>query len=167
MSENQSDSPGDRKEPALAGVAAAAPAPSPDAPAPALSSDATAPTSVSTGVSIPTVIAIAAILSAFSGILSWHFATQSAAAAQQPQQIVLLNASKIVELESKATLSKPGMTADEAAAEGKAFVTSLDRVLLAYSQAGQVVINSNVVLNTPPQTDITAQVAQKLGLKLE
>jgi hypothetical protein len=124
------------------------------------------PQNIASGVSILTVMAVSVIASAFAGLLSWHFATQTAAS-QAPSPIVLLDASKIVEIESKAALSTPGLTEASAAAAGKQFVAKLNSVLDGYAQSGVIVLNSNVVLSHPAsQSDITEQVAQKLGLKL-
>ncbi|WP_425953167.1 hypothetical protein [Ralstonia pseudosolanacearum] len=116
------------------------------------------------GVSLTTTIIVAALLSAFSGVLSWHFAGGDR---QQTQTIAQLDAAKLVDIQAKAALAKPGITTEEATKEGREFVVHLNQVLDEYTQAGVVVINASVALNRPAQTDITAQVAQKLGLKLD
>jgi hypothetical protein len=143
-------------------VATGATAPSESSAQPATAKTRHAPA----GVSLVTVMVVSLITSACAGLVSWNLATQ-AAANQAPSPIVLLNASKIVDLETKATLSTPGLNEATAAAAGKQFVSKLNAVLDSYSQGGVLVLNSNVVLSHPSsQTDITEQVAQKLGLKL-
>lgn len=124
----------------------------------------TAVTPHSSGVSLTTVVLVAAIVSAFSGYMSWHFATDSRSIEQLPH-VVTINTDKIVALETKAMVSTPGITAAQAAKAGDDFARKLNSLLASYTEAGDIVINANVVLNPVAATDITAQVMQKLGLQ--
>lgn len=118
----------------------------------------------SSGVSLLTVVLVAAIVSTFSGFMSWHFSTDSRPA-EQPSHVVTINTDKIIALETKATVSTPGITAEQAAKAGDEFVRKLNALLATYTEAGDIVINANVVLNPIAATDITPQVMQKLGLQ--
>lgn len=121
-------------------------------------------TSGQTGVNLLTTIIVAALCSAFSGLLTWHFATGDRA---QATPVVMVDGAKLVEIQAKAALSKPGMTVEQAEAQGKEFVRRLNSALEDYTQAGVIVVNSSVVLNRPGSVDVTAAVAQKLGIKIE
>ncbi|AZG12169.1 hypothetical protein [Cupriavidus pauculus] len=116
------------------------------------------------GVSLLTTIIVAALFSAFSSVLSWSFATGDRV---QATPVVMVDGAKLVELQAKAALSKPGMTVEQAESQGKEFVQQLNNALSEYTQAGIIVVNSSVVLNRPGSVDVTAAVAQKLGIKFE
>lgn len=116
------------------------------------------------GVSFLTTAVIAMAFSAFSGFLSFHYAT-----ANQPPsaQIFLVDGSKLANAQMKQTLDKPGMTPEQAQADGLAFVSELQDTLRPFSEAGILVVNSSVVMNAPEGLNITPQVAKRLGLTLE
>ncbi|WP_432263216.1 hypothetical protein [Cupriavidus sp. TMH.W2] len=164
MSDPTQDSAPGRNEPVPSEAHPKDDSPNPVEPGRALSDPIQAATTTTTGVSLVTTIVVSTLLSAFSGLLSWHFATSS----KQPTQMVaLIDGAKLVEIQAKTALATPGMTPEQATTQGKEFVLRLNQALDEYTQAGVVVINSSVVLNRPGQTDITPQVAQKLGLKVE
>ena len=96
--------------------------------------------------------------------MSWHFATDSRPT-DQPSHVVTINTDKIIALETKATVSAPGITEEQAAKAGDDFARKLNSLLAAYTEAGDIVVNANVVLNPSAATDITPQVMQKLGLQ--
>lgn len=116
------------------------------------------------GVSFLTTAVIAMAFSAFSGFLSFHYAT-----ANQPTaaQIFLVDGAKLANAQMKQTLDKPGMTPEQAQADGLAFVNQLQDALKPFSEAGILVVNSSVVMNSPDSLNITPQVAKRLGLTLE
>jgi hypothetical protein len=116
------------------------------------------------GVSFLATAVIAMAFSAFSGFLSYHYATVN-----QPTsaQIVLVDGSKLADAQMKQTLDKPGMTPEQAQADGLSFVNELQDALKPYSEAGVLVVNSSVVMNVPDGLNITKLVAQRLGLTLE
>ncbi|PMW40062.1 MULTISPECIES: hypothetical protein [unclassified Pseudomonas] len=116
------------------------------------------------GVSFLTAAVIAMAFSAFSSFLSYHYATVNQPASAQ---IVLVDGSKLANAQMKQTLDKPGMTPEQAQADGLAFVNELQDALKPYSEAGVLVVNSSVVMNIPDGLNITKQVAQRLGLTLE
>ena len=116
------------------------------------------------GVSFLTAAVIAMAFSAFSGFLSFHYATVNQPASAQ---IVLVDGSKLANAQMKQTLDKPGMTPEQAQADGLSFVNELQNALKPYSDAGILVVNSSVVMNVPDGLNITKHVAQRLGLPLE
>lgn len=116
------------------------------------------------GVSFLAAAVIAMAFSAFSGFLSYHYATANQPAAAQ---IVLVDGAKLANAQMKQTLDKPGMTPEQAQADGLAFVNELQDALKPYSDAGILVVNSSVVMNVPDGLNITKLVAQRLGLPLE
>lgn len=116
------------------------------------------------GVSFLATAVIAMAFSAFSGFLSFHYATASQPAAAQ---IFLVDGSKLANAQMKQTLDKPGMTPEQAQADGLAFVNELQDALKPFSEAGILVVNSSVVMNAPDGLNITPQVAKRLGLTLE
>jgi len=120
--------------------------------------------SSSNGVSFLTAAVIAMAFSGFSSFVSYHFATSDQ---QQTSQIVLVDGTKLANAQMQQTLAKPGMTPEQAEADGLGFVSDLQTVLKGYSDAGIVVINSSVVMNTPRGINVTNLVAQRLGLTLE
>lgn len=116
------------------------------------------------GVSFLTTAVVAMAFSAFSGFLSFHYATVNQPASAQ---IVLVDGAKLANAQMKQTLDKPGMTPEQAQADGLSFVNELQGALKPYSDAGILVVNSSVVMNVPDGLNITKQVAQRLGLPLE
>ncbi|WP_116894918.1 hypothetical protein [Pseudomonas savastanoi] len=116
------------------------------------------------GVSFLTTAVIAMAFSTFSGFLSFHYATVNQPASAQ---IVLVDGSKLADAQIKQTLDKPGMTPEQAQADGLSFVNELQDALKPYSEAGILVVNSSVVMNVPDGLNITKQVAHRLGLPLE
>lgn len=114
------------------------------------------------GVSILTTCIIAAVFSAFSGVASWHFVSQNVGGTP----VAMVDAAKLAKLKMKATLDQPGVTSEQATAEGKAFVQQLDKALEAYSNEGILVINSGAAMNRPAANDITANVAAHMGIQL-
>jgi hypothetical protein len=114
------------------------------------------------GVSLLTACIIAAAFSAFSGLASWHFASQNAAGTP----VAMIDAAKLANLKMQTTLAQPGVTGEQAATEGKRFAQQLNKALEAYSNAGVVVINSSVAMNRPAGNDITAEIAGQLGIPL-
>jgi hypothetical protein len=114
------------------------------------------------GVSLLTTCLIAAAFSAFSSFTAWHFASQNAPGTP----VAMIDAAKLANLKMEKTLAQPGVTGEQAAAEGKRFAQQLNKTLEAYSNAGVVVINSSVAMNRPAGNDITAEVAGQLGIAL-
>ena len=122
------------------------------------------PSTGQVGVSFVAAAVIAMAFSAFSGFLSYHYSTVN----QTPSaQIVLVDGAKLADAQMKQTLDKPGMTPEQAQADGLTFVKELQAALKPYSEAGILVVNSSVVMNVPDGLNITKQVAQRLGLPLE
>ncbi|WP_046489695.1 hypothetical protein [Pseudomonas veronii] len=116
------------------------------------------------GVSFIATAVIAMAFSAFSGFLSFHYATANQTTSAQ---IFLVDGSKLANAQMKQTLDKPGMTPEQAQADGLAFVNDLQDVLRPFNEAGILVVNSSVVMNAPEGLNITPQVAKRLGLTLE
>lgn len=116
------------------------------------------------GVSFLTASVIALAFSAFSSFLSFHYATANQSTSAQ---IFLVDGSKLANAQMKQTLDKPGMTPEQAQADGLAFVNELQEALKPFSEAGILVVNSSVVMNAPEGLNITPQVAKRLGLPLE
>lgn len=127
------------------------------------SSAATQPAAAPAGVSIVTACVIAAVFSAFSGFASWHFASQNIGGTQ----VAVIDAGKIARQSMNATLAKPGMNPERAAAEADVFVERLNTTMEEYAEAGIVVVNTNVALTRPAGNDITQTIAAKLGVKLQ
>lgn len=127
------------------------------------SSAATQPAAAPAGVSIVTACVIAAVFSAFSGFASWHFASQNIGGTQ----VAVIDAGKIARQSMNATLAKPGMNPERAAAEADVFVERLNKTMEEYAEAGIVVVNTNVALTRPAGNDITQTIAAKLGVKLQ
>jgi len=127
------------------------------------SSTATQPAAAPAGVSIVTACVIAAVFSAFSGVASWHFASQNIGGTQ----VAVIDAGKIARQSMNTTLAKPGMNPERAAAEADVFVERLNKTMEEYAEAGIVVVNTNVALTRPAGNDITQTIAAKLGVKLQ
>jgi hypothetical protein len=127
------------------------------------SSAATQPAAAPAGVSIVTACVIAAVFSAFSGFASWHFASQNIGGTQ----VAVIDAGKIARQSMNATLAKPGMNPERAAAEADVFIERLNKTMEEYAEAGIVVVNTNVALTRPAGNDITQTIAAKLGVKLQ
>ena len=121
-----------------------------------------APAPAPAGVSLVTACVIAAVFSAFSGVASWHFASQNVGGTQ----VAVIDAGKIARQSMNATLAKPGMNSEKAAAEADVFVGQLNKTLEEYADAGIIVFNSNVALTRPAGNDITSTIAAKMGVKL-
>ncbi|GAB0079755.1 hypothetical protein I4I80_02320 [Pseudomonas syringae pv. tomato] len=121
-------------------------------------------TVVQGGVSFLTTAVIAMAFSAFSGFISFHYATANQSTSAQ---VFLVDGSKLASAQMKQTLDKPGMTPERAQSEGLAFVNDLQSALRQFSEAGIIVVNSSVVMNEPAGLNITPQVAKRLGLTLE
>ena len=115
------------------------------------------------GVSLVTACVIAAVFSAFSGIASWHFASQNVGGTQ----VAVIDSGKIARQAMNTTLAKPDMNPEKAAAEADAFIDKLNKTLEEYTDAGIVVVNTSVALTRPEGNDITHAIATKLGVKLQ
>ena len=115
------------------------------------------------GVSLLTACIIAALFSAFSGVASWHFASQNTGGTL----VATVDAARLARLKMKTTLDQSGVTSEQATAEAKAFVRQLDKALEAYSNEGILVLNSGAAMNKPAANDITETVAANMGIKLQ
>jgi hypothetical protein len=123
----------------------------------------TQPVAAPAGVSLVTACVIAAVFSAFSGFASWYLASQNVGGTQ----VAVIDAGKIARQSMNTTLAKPGMNPERAAAEADVFVEQLNKSMEEYTEAGIVVINTNIALTRPAGNDITQTIAAKLGVKLQ
>jgi hypothetical protein len=131
--------------------------------APATPSTQPAPAPAAAGVSLVTACVIAAVFSAFSGMASWHFASQNVGGTQ----VAVIDSGKIARQAMNTTLAKPDMNPEKAAAEADAFIEKLNKTMEEYTDAGIVVVNTSVALTRPAGNDITQLIAAKLGVKLQ
>jgi hypothetical protein len=123
----------------------------------------TQPAPAAAGVSLVTACVIAAVFSAFSGMASWHFASQNVGGTQ----VAVIDSGKIARQAMNTTLAKPDMNPEKAAAEADAFIEKLNKTMEEYTDAGIVVVNTSVALTRPAGNDITQSIASKLGVKLQ
>ena len=123
----------------------------------------TQPVAAPVGVSLVTACVIAAVFSGFSGFASWYLASQNVGGTQ----VAVIDAGKIARQSMNTTLAKPGMNPERAAAEADVFVEQLNKSMEEYTEAGIVVINTNIALTRPAGNDITQTIAAKLGVKLQ
>jgi hypothetical protein len=121
------------------------------------------PAPAAVGVSLVTACVIAAVFSAFSGMASWHFASQNVGGTQ----VAVIDSGKIARQAMNTTLAKPDMNPERAAAEANAFIEKLNKTMEEYTDAGIVVVNTSVALTRPAENDITQAIAAKLGVKLQ
>ncbi|ABM97147.1 TrbI F-type domain-containing protein [Methylibium petroleiphilum] len=131
-----------------------------NAPDPAQNAPAAEPRS---GVSLINVMIVAIACSAISGYASWRLATSSRASSP----VVIVDTEKIAKAQIDQTLSKPGITQEQAAAAGQQFIRALNAELIRYSDAGVVVLNASVALNRPAGVDATREIAAALGVDLK
>lgn len=116
-----------------------------------------------TGASLLNVLIISIACSAISGYASWRLSS----AAHVSPSVVLVDAEKIAKAQLDQTVSKPGITEEEAAAAGQQFIKALNAELTRYSAEGVVVVNAAVALNRPAGADATREVAAALGVDLK
>lgn len=114
------------------------------------------------GVSILNVLIVAIACSAISGYTAWRLAS-----ARPASQVVVIDTEKITRAQIDHTLSKPGITQEEAAAAGRQFVQALNAELTRYSEGGIVVLNASVALNRPAGVDVTREIAASLGVEIK
>jgi hypothetical protein len=119
------------------------------------------------GTSLLLIVTVAAAFSAFSGYLSWHFATKKAFEMATSAPVVLLDSARIAEKKIEESMTTANSSPEKAVADGKAFITALDKTLSEYTAAGIVVVNSSVAINRPAHLDITKDVAARLNVKLD
>lgn len=116
------------------------------------------------GVTFLGALAIAVVCSAASGYASWRMATRSA---QPSASIAVIDSERILKSKLEAVLGNPSLKPEEASAAARLFTEGLGRELSRYTDAGIVVVNSNVVVKRPDGLDITQEVAQALGVQLK
>lgn len=117
----------------------------------------------SSGVSFFVASVIAAAFSAFSGVVAWHFAAQSA-----PLPMIAVVDTKVI-LEARMTeLVKQGGEGDAGggAKAAEELLTKLRVATGVYRDRGFIVLNGAAVLDTPNSLDVTRDVANMVGVKL-
>lgn len=117
----------------------------------------------SQGVSLLAALLLSVVCSAVAGFASWHFSTN----AQQTSQVAIFNPEQIVKQRLDAIIQSSELSGAQSAEATKAMLKDLDAQLARYTDAGVVVINSNVVVNKPAGLDITADVARGMGVVLK
>lgn len=115
------------------------------------------------GVSLLTALALSIACSAAAGYAAWHYSLK----AQQTSQVAIFNPEQIVKQRMDAIALSSGLDGAQAAEATRKMLKELDAQLARYTDAGVVVINSNVVVNKPAGLDITADVARGMGVELK
>lgn len=115
------------------------------------------------GVSLLAALLLSVVCSAVAGFTSWHFSMK----AQQTSQVAIFNPEQIVKQRLDAIIQSSELSGAQSAEATKAMLKDLDAQLARYTDAGVVVINSNVVVNKPAGLDITADVARGMGVVLK
>lgn len=109
-------------------------------------------------------IGIAALFSVASAFAAVQIVAASSKTNSAP--IVMIDSAGLVLAKSKSLfLTKGGQQNPEEAA--KKFIGELDAIINEYTKAGIIVINSAAALNRPVGTDITSEVAAKMGVNLD
>lgn len=94
----------------------------------------------------------------------FHVASSTEAADVGAQRIVVINTSKIIAAATKKVIDHPeSSTSNDVAKLG----TKLSDAINGYRDGGALVLNSYAVIYCPPELDKTAEVAAKVGVKLE
>lgn len=79
-------------------------------------------------------------------------------------RVIVINTSRIVAAATKKVLADPNANP---AAEGARLSAKLSEVMAEYRKGNSLILNGYNVLYVPPDMDKTAEVAEKVGVKLE
>lgn len=115
------------------------------------------------GVSFFVACAISAVFSGFSGVLAWHFSSQTAVA----PAVAVVDTKVILEARMKELVKEEG--GGDSASGAKAaedLLTKLHEAIRVYRDRGFIVLNGVAVLDTPNTLDVTRDVASMVGVKL-
>ena len=127
------------------------------------------PTTSGNGVSFLTTTLIALAVSAFIFFVLAHYGGRIGLAPATPQgaRLAVLDSNRIVNTAMRRLMATPGVTQQQASAAGVQMAQQLDVVLGEYRSHGYVVINAAVAVAWPVESDITKQVAGRVGVALE
>lgn len=106
--------------------------------------------------------AISAVFSSFSGVLAWHFSSQSAVA----PAVVVVDTKVILEARMKELTKEVGGDATTGTKAAEELLTKLNEAIRIYRDRGYIVLNGVAVLDTPNALDVTRDVASMAGVKL-
>jgi len=114
------------------------------------------------GLGIGVVMLVAGLFSAASGFVAWSLAGSS----NHAPQVVILNPEKIINAKLMAFARDESMTPERASQEGRNISKALDEVVASYRDAGFVVLHGGMVLGAPEGSDVTKEVAARVGVDL-
>lgn len=87
--------------------------------------------------------------------------------APQGIRLAVLDSNRIVNTAMRRLMATPGVTPQKASAAGVQMAQLLNGVLGEYRSRGYIVINAAVAVAWPVESDITKQVAGRVGVALE
>lgn len=127
------------------------------------------PTTSGNSLSFLTSTLIALAVSAFVFFVLAHYGGKIGLAPAAPQagRLAVLDSNRIVNTAMRRLMATPGVTQQQASAAGIQMAQQLDGVLGEYRSRGYVVINAAVAVAWPVESDITKQVAGRVGVALE
>lgn len=114
------------------------------------------------GVSLLVTCAVSAAFSAFSGVVAWHFASQSAPL----PAVAVVDTKVILEARMNELLKAGGNDAGAGSKAAEEVLEKLHSAIATYRDRGYVVLNGAAVLDTPNALDVTRDVASMVGVKL-
>lgn len=115
------------------------------------------------GVSLFVACVVAAVFSGFSGVLAWHFASQSVV----PPAVVVVDTKVILEARmAELVKQESGGDAAVGAKVAEELLVKLREAFHVYRDRGFIVLNGVAVLDTPNSLDVTRDVASMVGVKL-
>lgn len=86
---------------------------------------------------------------------------------EKPSRILILNSEDILRSKTYEIMqTSSGVAPEQAAIRGREFAKKLSEIVDAYRDKGYVVLNGAAILSASPDLDITAAVAQQLGVKI-
>lgn len=109
------------------------------------------------------IAAAAVILLAYLWMKNYQVAKPESSA----QKIVVLNTSKIITGSTKQIMESKDLTNEQISAVSSKLADNLHKVIVQYREQGYVVMNSNALVAWPDDIDVTAKVADTLGVKID
>lgn len=127
------------------------------------------PATSGNSLSFLTTTLIAMAVSAFVFFVLAHYGGKIGLAPAAPHgaRLAVLDSNRIVNTAMRRLMATPGVTQQQASAAGIQMAQQLDGVLGEYRSRGYVVINAAVAVVWPVESDITKQVAGRVGVALE
>lgn len=110
--------------------------------------------------------ALGVVIALSIGFAIYKFWSTSASTSDHPK-VVVLDSRKLMSASMKQIMSNNNLSNDQIAVVSEKLAKNMQTLMSEYRAQGFVVMNSNSLLAWPEEVDITAQFADRLGVKID